>query len=228
MKKILIGILLILCLFLVACDKEEETEITRDIGYGTHPFIDPLTTQENETSLTMEDISPSVIDVTVPEDLIIKVSDIDFDAFEEIDIKDSFVPKGGHDKVLESENAQYFFVDDDIKVHVVFFELTEDGKKDISASASYNTETGFVEFYGDENRTWYFNEDGTFRCLVFTYDGENHDRVPVYTFYDTQGNRDVVRSVEGWFDANIDALSQEDTLNYIEKYKGTSEATAQY
>lgn len=229
MKKIFVVPILIFSLFLVACGDKEEIETTRNIGYGTHPYIDPLATEENETTITMADISPTAYDVSVPENVITNVDDIDFDSFEEIDIEDSIFPEGGHDKVLDSGDAQYFFVDDDIKIHAVFFETLTDGKREVFASASYNTETGVIEFYGEDNKTWYFDESGELWCFVLTYSGAKHDIVPVYSFYDAEGNRDVVRSVDGWFTSLAeDALSDDDVMAYIEKYQSVSEATAQY
>lgn len=228
MKKILIISILLFSLMLASCSEPEEPETTKNIGYGTHPYIDPLATSEAEEELTMTDIFPLVIDVTAPEELIIRVADIDFDSFTEIDIEDSFVPEGGHDKVLESENAQYFFVDDDIKIHAVFFVADGENRREITASASYNTETGVLEFYGDESRTWYFDENGELKCLVLTYDGKKHDLVPVYGFYDNNGELDVLRSSDGWFENYIYEVTEEETLLYIEKYTGTIEATASY
>lgn len=237
MKKLIALSVIFICLVLASCGSDEEST-TRNIGYGTHPYIDPLATTENGDDTTDEDgngnkdaslseMSPSSTDVTFPEDVAVKVSDIDFDSFEEIDAEDSVLSDVGHDKVLDSGKAQYFFVRDDIKVHAIFFEDSEAEKRVVSGSASYNTETGFIEFYGDADKSWYFDEDGQLRCVVYTF-SFGTGTPAIYTFYTPEGVKEVTRTYDGWYSPEYDLLTNEEIAQYLQKYEGVIEATSEY
>lgn len=216
MKKLIIALVLLLPLVFSSCGKSTE-ETT---GTETLPPVE-ITTAEPPS---IEEMSPSYIDPLMNEDIEIRISDIDFDSFEEIEAKDSYFPDSSHDKILKSDKAQYFFVTDDIKIHAVFFDENER----VFGSASYNTETGYIEFYGDADFTWYFNEDGELKCFVYTYSFNSIGSHPIYTFYTPDGKKDVTRTAEGWYSANLDLLTNEEIMEYLEKYEGTIESTAEY
>lgn len=214
MKKFYVILLLVLPLVFAACsDENAETEAE------THAPTEP-TTQE---FISLSEMSPDEIDITLPDYLSMHSWEIDFSSFEEIEAKDSVFPESGHDKILKSENAQYFFVDNDIKVHAVFF----DSEERVIASASYNTETGNLEFFGDDTTTWYYNEDGTLRCVVYTYSFDA-GTPPIYTFYSPEGKKEVTRTMEGWYNTEFDMLTNDEIMDCLDKYAGTVESTAEY
>lgn len=215
MKKILIAFIFIFTLILASCSAggDETTEPE------THPLVEETTA----ASVTLEEMSPSFIEPVISDDIKTRVAEIDFGSMEEIEAKDSLLPEAGHDKILKGENVQYFFVTDDIKIHAVFC----DEKGVITASASYNTETGYLEFYGDADFTWYFS-DGELAYFVYTYSFENRNTAPIYTFYNPDGTKDVTRTLQGWYSPTLDLLSEEEIMEYLEKYQGTIEATANY
>ncbi len=216
MKKIILAILLVFPLVFSACsdDTAETTEAE------SQTFVE----QTTKKSYSLSEMSPDTADVTLPENIEIKISDIDFDSFTEIDAKDSVLQNAGHDKILESENAQYFFVKNDIKIHGIFF----DENKRITYSASYNTETGFCEFIGDTEMSWYFNEKGELSCAVYAFTGEKGEIAPIYTFYNAYGVKDVTRTANGWYNEDFDLLSEDTVLDLISRYSYTIEATAKY
>ena len=216
MKKFILALLLIFPLIFTACSDDNEEQTT----------VEESTTVEETTkrSYSIAEMSPDTMDVTLPLGIEIKVSDIDFDSFEEIDAKDSVLQNAGHDKILESENAQYFFVDNDIKIHGIFF----DENKKITYSASYNTDTGFCEFMGDNEMSWYFNENGELICVVYTFTGDKGEIAPIYTFYKTDGTKDVTRTMNGWYNGDFDVLSEDTVLDIVSRYSKTIEATAKY
>lgn len=216
MKKLFIALIPVLMLLLGACtdSSEEATE------FETHPPVE-FTTAE---LLDINEMSPQFMEPVPDAEFEKSISEIDFDSFEEIEAKDSYFPDAAHDKILKSDNAQYFFVTDDIKIHAVFF----DEKEQVLASASYNTETGWIEFYGDSDFTWYYNEDGSLRCFVYRFDFDSANSYPIYTFYNPDGTKDVTRTAEGWFSPGLDLLTNDEIMEYLEKYEGTIEATAEY
>lgn len=216
MKKIVLLFVLIFPLVFSACD--DGTDETT--GYETHPPLEVTTA----APLKISEMSPDTMDVSAPGMVEIKLSEIDFDSFEEIEAEDSVFPDSTHDKILKSEKAQYFFVTDDIKIHGVFFD--EDGK--VIYSASYNTETGYAEFIGDAQKSWYFGENGELTCFVYTYDFGGTSDAPIYTFYSPNGEKEVTRTMDGWYSPNLDILTNEEIMEYLEKYEGTIEATAEY
>lgn len=216
MKKILIVLIPVLLLVLCACnDSAEETT-----EFETHPPVEITTA----APVDMNEVSPKTMNPEPQKEFEKRVSDIDFDSFEEIEAKDSFFPDASHDKILKSDNAQYFFVAEDIKIHAVFF----DEEEQVYASASYNVETGWIEFYGDEDTTWYYNEDGTLRCFVYSYDFDSVNSYPIYTFYNPDGTKDVTRTANGWYTPKFDMLDNEQIMEYLEKYDGVIEATKEY
>lgn len=216
MKKFILAIILVFPLIFSACS--DNTEETTEAESQT---VVEETTRKN---YSLKEMSPDTMDVTLPLGIEIKVSDIDFDSFEEIDAKDSVLQNAGHDKILESENAQYFFVDNDIKIHGIFF----DENKKITYSASYNTDTGFCEFMGDNEMSWYFNENGELICVVYTFTGDKGEIAPIYTFYNAYGVKDVTRTANGWYNEDFDLLSEDTVLDIVSRYSKTIEATAKY
>lgn len=217
MKKILSMLLVsIFMLTVAACGNSEEETTEAE----THPPVE-ITTGK---TYTLEEMSPDEIDLSYPEYIETEISRIDFDSLTEIDAADSVLPKAGHDKILEGENVQYFFVDGDIKIHAIFF----DENKNITCSASYNTSLGYIEFIGTDSISWYFNENGEFSCAVYSFSGDTNKLAPIYTFYNENREKEVTRTVNGWYSPSFDLLSQEDTLVYIQKYSFTIEATATY
>lgn len=216
MKKFILAIILVFPLIFSACS--DNTEETTEAESQT---VVEETTRKN---YSLKEMSPDTMDVTLPLGIEIKVSDIDFDSFEEIDAEDSVLQNAGHDKILESENAQYFFVDNDIKIHGIFF----DENKKITYSASYNTDTGFCEFMGDNEMSWYFNENGELICVVYTFTGDKGEIAPIYTFYNAYGVKDVTRTANGWYNEDFDLLSEDTVLDIVSRYSKTIEATAKY
>lgn len=168
-------------------------------------------------------MSPSYMEPVMSRDVPVKVSEIDFSAMEEIEAKDSFLPEAGHDKILKDENVQYFFVTDDIKIHAVYC----DDKGVIVASASYNTDTGYLEFFGDADFTWYY-ENGELEYFVYSYKFGTAGSAPIYTFYNSDGSKEVTRTADGWYTPSLDILTNEEILEYLEKYDNAIEATAEY
>lgn len=215
MKKLLLLLLLIPVLALCSCEDTEETTEAE-----THPPVEITTA----APISIEEMSPSYYDPALPFEVECRVAEIPFGSFTEIEAKDSVFPDSLHDKILKSENAQYFFVDNDIKIHAVFFDENEQ----VQASASYNIETGAIEFFGDATRTWYFDENGEVSFFVYTYDFNSSSSAPIYTFYDSEGNKDVTRTMEGWYSADLSILDNEEVLACLEKYEGAIESTAEY
>lgn len=217
MKKLIIAILLVFPFVFSGCSGGVNEETTEP---ETHPPME-LTTAP---VLTIEDMSPSYYDPALSIKVATKISDIDFDSFEEIEAEDSVFPESTHDKILKSENAQYFFVENDIKIHAVFFD--ENGN--VHSSASYNTDTGMIEFFGDSTVTWYFDENGGLKYFVYTYDFGTVSSAPIYTFYNPDGKKEVTRTMDGWYSPSLDMLTNEEIMAYLEKYAGSIEATAEY
>ncbi len=216
MKKILIPLTVLLLLSAAACGGGEDATTEPE----THPPVEITTTPP----VDLNTVSPRTRDITLPEGIETRVSDIAFDSFDEIEAKDSVFPETTHDKILKSESAQYFFVNDDIKVQAVFF--NEKGR--VEYSASYNTQTGYVEFIGDAENSWYFAEDGSLLCYVYTYDFDGKSDAPVYTFYSPEGEREFIRTMDGWFSDSYDTLTNDEIMACLDKYSGVIEATSEY
>ncbi|MBR3595571.1 MAG: hypothetical protein IKL47_01130 [Clostridia bacterium] len=215
MKKVILALVCVVFLMFSSCAGEgEETTAVE-----TQPMLEPTSYEPP----SLNEMSPGTIDVSLPEELKRNTWEIDFSAFEQIEAKDSVFPESTHDKILKSDNAQYFFVENDIKIHAVFFDKDER----VTASASYNTETGFIEFYGDDTTTWYFNNDGTLKCVVYTY-SFGAGTPSIYTFYSPEGQKEVTRTMDGWYDAEYNILTNEEILDCLDRYSGTIESTAEY
>ncbi len=217
MKKLIIPFILFLVLISASCNNGENEETT---AFETHPPVEITTAP----SVSVEEMSPSYRDPALSLDIATKIKDINFDSFEEIEAKDSVFPDSTHDRILKSENAQYFFVEDDIKIHAVFFD--ENGN--VHSSASYNSDTGNIEFFGDATVTWYFDGKGELEYFVYTYDFGSANSAPIYTFYKPDGTKEVTRTKNGWYTPALDLLTEEEVMAYINKYKGSIEATAAY
>ncbi len=195
----------------------DDTETTEP---ETHPPVEITTAAPIDLSV----VSPSTMDVSLPEGIEVRLSKIDFDSFEEIEAEDSVFPKTNHDKILKSENAQYFFLTEDIKIHAVFF--NEEGR--IIYSVSYNKETGYAEFIGDDKNSWYFDNSGELRCYVFTYDFDGTSGAPIYTFYSPEGEKEYMRTRDGWYTPDYDMLTNNEIMECLDIYSGVIEATAEY
>lgn len=215
MKKLLIPLTVLLLLLTASCTDGNETTEPE-----THPPVEITTAAPVDLNV----VSPRTMDVSLPEGIEIKISDIDFDSFEEIEAEDSVFPGTNHDKILKSENAQFFFLSGDIKIHAVYF---IDGSA-IPYTVSYNTETGYAEFIGDVQKSWYFDKNGQLRCFVFTYDFDGESDAPIYTFYTPEGEKEVARTIDGWYNTSYDLLTNDEIMDYLDKYSGVSEATAEY
>ncbi len=216
MKKLFIAFILILLpLLLASCSGDGDMTTEPE----THPPVEVTTA----APITLEEMSPSFMKPEISADIKTKVSEIDFSSMEEIEAVDSFLPDAGHDKIYKGDNVQYFFVEDDIKIHAIYC----DDNGIITASASYNTETGSIEFYGDADFTWYFR-DGELTHFVYTYSFANGSIAPIYTFYNPDGTKDVTRTAQGWYSPTLDLLTNEEIMEYLDKYNGTIEATASY
>lgn len=221
-KRFLVSlILLCLALSLASCGKNpniNESESSQEVVES-----------ESETgkAATLSEMSPDTMDTSLPDRLAIKVSDIDFDSFTEIKAKKSLFPEAQQDKILESDNAQYFFLDEDTKFQAVFYVLSENLEKNITASASYDTETGVIEFYAEADKTWYFDETGEITSVVYTF-SFGSSTPSIYTFYSPDGEKDVTRTMDGWYSADFELLTQEEVLECLKKYEGTVEATKEY
>lgn len=213
-----------LVLFLIAALAFSLSSCTESADSTTEAETHPIEEITTGKQYTLSQMSPDIAEINPPEEVKIRVSDIDFDSFEEIDAEDSVLPGVGHDRILQSENAQYFFVDDDIKVHAIFY----DENKKITCSASYNTQIGYVEFIGNDKMSWYFDENGEFTLAVYTFTGDNNELMPIYTFYNSDGEKEAVRAANGWFTPDMEPFSQSQTLEIIKKYSSVIEATAEY
>ena len=215
MKRFLVLLFAFVMLLCSGCsDDSETTEIE------THPPVEITTAPP----LDLNAASPGTKDVSLPEGIEVKLSRINFNSFEEIDAKDSVFPNTKHDKILKSENAQYFFLTDDIKIHAVFFDA--DGI--IAYSVSYNRETGYAEFIGDDKNSWYFDNSGRLRCFVFTYDFDGKSGAPIYTFYSPEGEKEYIRTIEGWYTPDYELLTNSEIMDCLDIYSGVIEATSEY
>ncbi len=215
MKKLLIPLAAVLMLLTAGCNDGAETTEPE-----THPPVEITTT----APVDLNEVSPRRFDVSLPQGIETKISEIDFDSFEEIESADSVFPQTNHDKILKSENAQYFFLTDDIKIHAVFF----DEKGAVSYSVSYNRETGYAEFIGDASTSWYFDNKGNLRCFVYTYDFDGKSDAPVYTFYSPAGEKEVTRTMDGWYTVDYELLTNDEIMDCLNKYNGVIESTAEY
>ena len=101
-----------------------------------------------------------------------------------------------------------------------------DENGELAYSASYSMETGALEFLGDDAKTWYFNEDGALRCMVYEYNDES-GYSGIYTFYTPEGKRDLVRVGTFYYDSELFELSENDTVSYLQKYSYTIEIVSQ-
>lgn len=215
MKKFIFLLLAAMMLMLSSCsDAPEETTVPETSAEEITTKADP----------TLEDMSPSFTDVTLPEGFNVSLNDIDFDSMSEIAAEDSVFPETAHDRILQSDNAQYFFLTGDKKVHAVFF----DENKNLKFSASYNNDTGFAEFIGDAEKSWYFDETGVLSCVVYSYTFGGKSAAPIYTFYSPEGEKEVTRTMDGWYTPDFDVLSNEEIMTCLKKYAFTIEATAEY
>ena len=215
MKKLLLFTLLIIPFVFSSCGDEEETTV-----FETHPPLEITTAP----FVSLDVQSPLTCDTEIPEGIEMHISAIDFEGFTEISDEDSFFPGMGHDKVLESDNAQYFFLDAASEIHTFFF----DENKNITFVARYNSESGYLKFVADDTKSWYFDENGEFLSVVYTFRNDSPGAAPVYTFYKADGTKDAIRTMNGWYTPAFDRLSEQDTAVIITGYAYTVEATAQY
>lgn len=214
MKKTFIAVLLLMMILISSCGNSAE-ETTAE-----------ATTEEatTEAAPSLNEMSPLSMDVTLPERFKVRLSDIDFDSMTEIEAEDSVFPETAHDKILQGDKVQFFFLSGDNKVHAVFF----DENDRVNFSASYNSDTGFAEFFGDAQNSWYFDDTGELRCFVYTYDFDGTSDAPIYTFYSPDGKKDVARTLNGWYSAEYDLLTNEEVMDCLKKYQGVIEATEEY
>ena len=224
MKKFAALLLIILSVFaLFSCGNSSDEESSSDEASEITTEEDVTAEETTRKNASAEEMSPSEIDVTIPVDVIINTEDIPFSSYEEIDAKDSELPDSMCEKVLKSSDAEYFFMDSEKKILVIFFDENEVP----SYSACYDMESGALEFIGDDVKTWYYNEDGTCKCIVYTF-SFGASTPPIYTFYNAEGKKEVTRTMDGWYSPDYEKLTEEQVYECIKKYKGTIEATKEY
>lgn len=215
MKKLLLVILLIIPFVFASCEDAETTTEPE-----THPPVEITTAPV----VPLDVQTPPTCDTALPEEIEMHISAIDFESFAEIPDEESFFPGMGHDKVLESDRAQYFFLDAAEEIHTFFF----DENKNITFVARYNSTSGYLKFVADDTKSWYYDENGEFLSVVYTFKNDSPGAAPVYTFYKPDGTKDVIRTMDGWYTPDLYRLSEADTAVVISEYAYTAEATAQY
>ncbi len=221
MKKITALLLMTAFFMLCSCGASEEETTSEDITVSTEETSAEETT--STVNYTTEEMSPSEIDISLSIDVETNTADIPFSSYEEIDAKDSELPDSMCQKVLKSENAEYFFMDSENKILVIFF----DEKNVPVYSACYDMESGALDFIGNDEKTWYYNADGSLNLVVYTFSfGKNNP--PIYTFYDESGKKDVTRTMDGWYSADFTKLTEQEAFEYITKYQKTIEAITEY
>lgn len=229
MKKVLLALLIITALLLSSCGSGDDSTDTSG-STGVSENVIPSMPENNaggenstETAPTLDEMSPATADVSLPFEIAHNTSELDFDSFEKIKAKKSQLPKSDCKKILKSENAEYFFMDDDGKILAIFVD-----ESNIPVfSASYDMGTGILQYLGDDTRSWYFNDDNTLNCFVYTY-YFGYNNPGIYTFYTPDGTRDFIRTYNGNYSADLFPLTDDESLTYYQKYSRTSEIIAEY
>lgn len=221
MKKLIAVIASIAVLALCACsaDVEESTTLIDETEAVSETTATEETTRHNPT---IHEMSPVSMNTEPSVDVEKNTAKIKFSSFKEISSEDSYLKIKELDKILKGADREYYFLNEENKILMVLFD--ENGE--LAYSASYNMETGALEFLGDDAKTWYFNEDGALRCMVYEYNDES-GYSGIYTFYTPEGKRDLVRVGTFYYDSELFELSENDTVSYLQKYSYTIEIVSQ-
>lgn len=220
MKKYVAVFLAALLLSLCSCGSgtEETTAVNEAEGSSEQTTVEETT----KRTPSVYEMSPENMDTALSTEIEKNTAFLDFDSFSEISAEDSYLKASKSDKILKSENGEYYFLSAESKILVVLF--GEDGEP--AYSASYNSENGALQFLGDDIKTWYFNEDGSLNCMVYEYNDDS-GLSGIYTFYTPDGKRDLVRVGEAFYDGELFELSENETVVYMQKYSHTMEIVSQ-
>ena len=222
MKKIIAFLLAASLVALCACSAPSTEETTAEAETASN--TEAVTVEETTRRIpTVYEMSPENADVSLPLQIEKNTSQLAFSSFTEISLEKSYLNKADKcDKILKSENGEYYFIGEENKILVVLFD--ENGEPEYSAC--YNSESGALEFLGDDMKTWYFNEDGSLNCMVYEYNDDS-GYSGVYTFYTPDGIRDLVRVGSSYYDAELFEVEEADLIKCMQKYSHTMEIVSQ-
>lgn len=180
----------------------------------TAPETVTLPPQTSRKTPEVTEMSPEKIKTAPGISVPLSFSSVDISAFEEIRPEDSMLKNCRAEKILKNGKTEYYFSEDGQKIN--FLIAGSSGEPEFSGS--YNAVNGALEFTGSSDTSWYYNADGSLRCIAYVYAPAG-----VTSFYTPDGSRDFVIAAGGYCNADLDEISDEEAAPFIEKYADTVE-----
>ena len=186
---------LLLLLSLAACGNKTDEETTAE----------PTTTSEYKGP-SLEEMSPPSMSTAIPIDQPKTYAAVDKSNFKPIKAEDSFWPESEAASIYSSGSAQYFIMGKGIVYAII------NGGNDVFYSAYYDSE-GKLTFLGDNDKNWYFTDDGAFDYMTYTY--TTPSGAQVVSFYEGEDSRFAVYGGQTYYDGDLNELSGEEQVKLV-------------
>ncbi len=186
---------LLLLLSLAACGNKTDDESTAE----------PTTATEYKGP-TLDEMSPPSMSTAIPIELPKTYAEVDKSDFKPIKKGDSFWPETEASSVYSSGGTQYFIMGKGVVYAII------DGGNDVFYSAYYDKD-GKLTFLGDNDKNWYFNADGDFDYMTYTYTTVSGTQV--VSFYEGEDTRFAVYGGQTYYDGALNEMSGEEQVKLV-------------
>lgn len=192
-------------LLLAGCEKKEPAETTAPPETMSAPTA--TETPGGEQDPTLEEMSPPSLSTAMPTDVPKTYAAVDKSGFKPIKKEDSRWPETNAKSVYRSGNSEYYIMDGGF-----VFVLTIDDETGAAYSAYYDQD-GRLTFFGDDEKNWFFTENGSFDYMMFTYTAPGG--APVVSFYEGEGSRFAVYAGGTYYDGSLVELSGAEQVRLV-------------
>ena len=122
------------------------------------------------------------------------------------------------DKILKDSAGREYYILTDGTYVMSFVENSE-------AYSAFYREGGHLQYFGDSETGWYFNEDGSINMVSFTY--INSAGSEVISYYEPDGTRIAISAGGTYYDNDFEEMSVEQQLEMAKRIGKSEEETAE-
>lgn len=188
---------------LCGCKKEEEP---------TSPAVPETTAYQP----TLDEMCPPTYKKELPVKIETDFSKLGTDSFSEISAESAMISGLAADKILkDSAGREYYILTDGTYV----MSFVENGE----AYSAFYREGGHLQYFGDSETGWYFNEDGSINMVSFTY--INSAGSEVISYYEPDGTRIAISAGGAYYDNDFEEMSVEQQLKMAQRIGKSEEET---
>lgn len=211
-NKIIILLLVVLAslTFMTCCSDENNNEETTSQAV--------LSEAETEKEYSLDEMSPPTFDTEIKTEIKLNLNSYDIGSFDEIKAADSAIKNSEAEKILKKDNTELFFMDEQDKIFIIL--LDEEGNPEYSGV--YKKDSGTLEYFGNKDTSWYFDEKGELYTVVYVFTFEEGYK-GIRSYYTPDGTRNFVIASGQYYNGSLDELSDEEAVPYLQKYANTAE-----